>query len=81
MGFTAMAFLWTGSQIPVYLFGIVPSGTTPFSGPNCSLTNMRCRWHSAVYLWRYWRLGSLDLVCMYALIRPADESSNIVVGT
>lgn len=21
MGFTAMAFLWTGSQIPVYLFG------------------------------------------------------------
>lgn len=25
MGFTAMAFLWTGSQIPVYLFG-----TTPF---------------------------------------------------
>jgi hypothetical protein len=22
MGFTAMAFLWTGSQIPVYLFGM-----------------------------------------------------------
>lgn len=21
MGFAAMAFLWTGSQIPVYLFG------------------------------------------------------------
>lgn len=21
MGFTAMAFLWTGSQIPVYLLG------------------------------------------------------------
>lgn len=21
MGFVAMAFLWTGSQIPVYLFG------------------------------------------------------------
>ncbi|KAL4805825.1 fungal trichothecene efflux pump [Aspergillus unguis] len=24
MGFTAMAFLWTGSQIPVYLFGGIP---------------------------------------------------------
>lgn len=24
MGFTAMAFLWTGSQIPVYLFGMLP---------------------------------------------------------
>ncbi|KOS37133.1 hypothetical protein ACN38_g12079 [Penicillium nordicum] len=22
MGFSAMAFLWTGSQIPVYLFGM-----------------------------------------------------------
>ena len=25
MGFTAMAFLWTGSQIPVYLFGTIRS--------------------------------------------------------
>jgi hypothetical protein len=25
MGFTAMAFLWTGSQIPVYLFGKPPT--------------------------------------------------------
>jgi hypothetical protein len=24
MGFVAMAFLWTGSQIPVYLFGGIP---------------------------------------------------------
>jgi hypothetical protein len=25
MGFVAMAFLWTGSQIPVYLFGMAQS--------------------------------------------------------
>jgi hypothetical protein len=28
MGFTAMAFLWTGSQIPVYLFGMIQSQST-----------------------------------------------------
>ncbi len=28
MGFTAMAFLWTGSQIPVYLFGKIPLRST-----------------------------------------------------
>jgi hypothetical protein len=28
MGFVAMAFLWTGSQIPVYLFGMKDSKET-----------------------------------------------------
>jgi hypothetical protein len=35
MGFTSMAFLWTGSQIPVYLFG-----TTHF--PKYSEFSVRC---------------------------------------
>jgi hypothetical protein len=30
MGFTAMAFLWTGSQIPVYLFGTAHPPATCF---------------------------------------------------
>ncbi|KAJ6003180.1 hypothetical protein N7451_005727, partial [Penicillium sp. IBT 35674x] len=34
MGFAAMAFLWTGSQIPVYLFGgIPPISTDPLEEP------------------------------------------------
>lgn len=37
MGFVAMAFLWTGSQIPVYLFGgltIISDLPTPFFCPS-----------------------------------------------
>jgi hypothetical protein len=30
MGFTAMAFLWTGSQIPVYLFGTSKTTTESY---------------------------------------------------
>jgi hypothetical protein len=35
MSFTAMAFLWTGSQIPVYLFGMVHSSTASALRGNC----------------------------------------------
>lgn len=72
MGFTAMAFLWTGSQIPVYLFGI--STMKPLSGLNQWQSNIGHRWYSAVYLWIHRRLRSLDLVCTYTPIRVADEN-------
>lgn len=35
MGFAAMAFLWTGSQIPVYLFGMT---RTPYARGALTLT-------------------------------------------
>jgi len=50
MALVAMAFLWTGSQIPIYLYGAVPPYSTllvSFTSLGSSLT--------AYSLWRYWR--------------------------
>lgn len=57
MSFTAMAFLWTGSQIPVYLFG------TNRVSVNTNFTNSLARRHSPLHLWGHWWSRSLDLVC------------------
>jgi hypothetical protein len=32
MALVAMAFLWTGSQIPAYLYGGIPPYSKPFLG-------------------------------------------------
>lgn len=62
MGFTAMAFLWTGSQIPVYLFGEPEASEASFyTSP--LLTVLFCRWYTALYLQRHRGRGSVDLVC------------------
>jgi hypothetical protein len=56
MSLLAMAFLWTGSQIPVYLYG---------KRMNCDaeLQTQANRCNSTLYLWRYWRRRQMDLVC------------------
>lgn len=54
-----MAFLWTGSQIPVYLFGMIG---TPI-GILCRNPNVFYRGHSTVYLSVDWGFRSLGVVC------------------
>lgn len=63
MGFTAMAFLWTGSQIPVYLFGTILLRST-HSRQWLTISN---RWYTSLYLWIHWRSRPLDLVCKYII--------------
>lgn len=59
MPLVAMAFLWTGSQIPLYLFGAIP--------PYSNLLSVFKAFLSADNLQslpRYWRNGSMDVVCV-----------------
>ena len=57
MSLVAMAFLWTGSQIPVYILGMCSS----WLGRVADLNN-GTRWYSPLYLQRHRRRRSLDLV-------------------
>lgn len=59
MSLIAMAFLWTGSQIPIYLFGMKSQGDFRSW---CFDLMIRC--YPSLYLWRHWRRRSMDLVCM-----------------
>lgn len=71
MSLTAMAFLWTGSQIPLYLFG--SSWSALFISQSTILTRRR-RWHSALHLRRHWRTRSMGMVCSG---KPACASSRL----
>jgi len=58
MSLLAMAFLWTGSQIPVYLFGEMRDNS--FSQD--FVANKR-RWNPTIYLRRSRRNRSMGVVC------------------
>ena len=58
MSLVAMAFLWTGSQIPVYLFG-----QSHLSNESRTLLTVH-RWCPAIYLRRPGRSRSLGMVCV-----------------
>lgn len=57
MSFVAMAFLWTGSQIPVYLFG----GVRALRPHSCPFANNVVT-DSTIHLRRHWWSRPLDLV-------------------
>lgn len=50
MSLIAMGFLWVGSQIPLYLFGIVPSGF------RVDRPLILSRFDPTLHLLRYWRV-------------------------
>lgn len=58
MSLVAMAFLWTGSQIPVYLFGELRLMDDP-----SAVILTKPRRYSTVHISRYRWGRSMDLVC------------------